>query len=119
MLDQLREKQQQGKYGIDFEKLMVIFLSTAPTLAEQFDEVYRWADWRYNAGIPDRGIDIVALRVDDDSWVAVQAKFYMPTTTIQKAHIDSFSRHRDIPSTRRRARSIFRTATLSRPRTSG
>ena len=59
-------------------------------MAEQFDEVYPWADRRYDAGLPDTGIDIVDHRVDDDSWVAIQAKFYKPTTSIQKARIDSF-----------------------------
>lgn len=36
-----------------------------------------------------RGID-VAHRVADDSWVAIQVKFYKPTTSIQKGLIDSF-----------------------------
>lgn len=90
VLDQLRENQPQGKYGIAFEKLMVNFFRTTPSLAEQFDEVCRWSDWRYNNGQTDTGIDMVAHRVADDSWVAIQAKFYKPTTSIQKGHIDSF-----------------------------
>lgn len=90
VLDQLRENQPQGKYGIAFEKLMVNFFRTTPSLAEQFDEVCRWSDWRYNGGRVDTGIDMVAHRVADDSWVAIQAKFYKPTTSIQKGHIDSF-----------------------------
>ena len=69
---------------------MVNFFRTAPTLASQFDEVYRWGDWRYNGGKADTGIDLVAHRIDDDSWVAIQAKFYKETTSIQKSHIDSF-----------------------------
>lgn len=90
VLDQLRENQPQGKYGIAFEKLMVNFFRTTPSLAEQFDEVCHWSDWRYNNGQTDTGIDMVAHRVADDSWVAIQAKFYKPTTSIQKGHIDSF-----------------------------
>ena len=90
VLEQLRKNQPQGKYGIAFEKLMVNFFRTAPTLASQFDEVYRWGDWRYNGGKADTGIDLVAHRSDDDSWVAIQAKFYKETTSIQKSHIDSF-----------------------------
>ena len=90
VLEQLRENQPQGKYGIAFEKLMVNFFRTAPTLASQFDEVYRWGDCRYNGGKADTGIDLVAHRIDDDSWVAIQAKFYKETTSIQKSHIDSF-----------------------------
>ncbi|ADK28351.2 DEAD/DEAH box helicase [Corynebacterium pseudotuberculosis] len=90
VLDQLRDNQPQGKYGIAFEKLMVNFFRMAPTLAEQFDEVSRWGDWRYNGGKPDTGIDIVAKRKEDGSWVAIQAKFYQESTSIQKRHIDSF-----------------------------
>ena len=33
VLDQLRENQPQGKYGLAFEKLMVNFFRTDPTLA--------------------------------------------------------------------------------------
>ena len=89
-LDQLRNNQPQGKYGIAFEKLMVNFFKADPTLAAQFDEVYRWDKWRYNGGKTDTGIDLVARRKDDGKWVAIQAKFYKPSTYIQKQHIDSF-----------------------------
>lgn len=90
VLDQLRENQPQAKYGIAFEKLMVNFFKTDPTLSAQFDEVYRWDKWPYNGGATDSGIDLVARRKDDGKWVAIQAKFYKPTTSIQKQHIDSF-----------------------------
>lgn len=90
VLDQLRENQPQGKYGIAFEKLMVNFFKTDPTLSNEFDEVCRWDKWRYNGGKADTGIDLVARRKDDGRWVAIQAKFYKPTTSIQKKNIDSF-----------------------------
>ena len=90
VLDQLRENQPQGKYGIAFEKLMVNFFKTDPVLSQQFDEVHRWDKWRYNGGKTDTGIDLVARRRDDGGWVAIQAKFYKPTTSIQKQNIDSF-----------------------------
>ena len=90
VLTQLRENQPKAKYGIAFEKLMVNYFRTDPTLKAQFDEVYRWADWRYNGGKADTGIDLVARRADDVSWTAIQCKFYKPTTRIQKANLDSF-----------------------------
>lgn len=90
VLQQLRENQPQGKYGIAFEKLMVNFFKTDPVLSAEFDEVQRWDKWRYNGGKTDTGIDLVARRRDDGKWVAIQAKFYKPTTSIQKQHIDSF-----------------------------
>lgn len=90
VLEQLRENQPQGKYGIAFEKLMVNFFKTDPVLSAEFDEVQRWDKWRYNGGKTDTGIDLVARRRNDGKWVAIQAKFYKPTTSIQKQHIDSF-----------------------------
>lgn len=90
VLDQLRENQPQGKYGIAFEKLMVNFFKTDPVLSAEFDEVQRWDKWRYNGGKADTGIDLVARRREDGNWVAIQAKFYKPATSIQKQHIDSF-----------------------------
>ena len=90
VLDQLRENQPKAKYGIAFEKLMVNYFKTDPTLKAQFDEVYRWTDWRYNGGTADTGIDLVAHRVDDGTWMAIQCKFYASNARIQKAHLDSF-----------------------------
>jgi len=90
VLDQLRENQPKAKYGIAFEKLMVNFFRTDPTLRTQFDEVSRWVDWRYNGGKADTGIDLVARRVDDGTWMAIQCKFYASNARIQKSHLDSF-----------------------------
>lgn len=90
VLDQLRENQPKAKYGIAFEKLMVNYFKTDPTLKTQFDEVYRWTDWRYNGGTADTGIDLVAHRVDDGTWMAIQCKFYASNARIQKSHLDSF-----------------------------
>ncbi|CAB0682805.1 DEAD/DEAH box helicase [Corynebacterium diphtheriae] len=44
VLDQLRENQSKAKYGIAFEKLMVNYFRTDPTLRNEFDEVVRWSD---------------------------------------------------------------------------
>nr|WP_278723176.1 DEAD/DEAH box helicase [Corynebacterium accolens] len=90
VLEQLRENQPKAKYGIAFEKLMVNFFRTDPTLRTQFDEVSRWVDWRYNGGKADTGIDLVARRVDDGTWMAIQCKFYASNARIQKSHLDSF-----------------------------
>ena len=76
VLEQLRENQPKAKYGIAFEKLMVNYFKTDPTLKNQFDEVCRWTDWRYSGGKADTGIDLVARRVDDGTWTAIQCKFY-------------------------------------------
>ena len=88
-LAQLRENQPKAKYGIGFEKLMVNFLKTDPLLSSEYDEVFRWTDWRYANG-PDTGIDLVARRREDHSWTAIQCKFYEEKTYLQKSAIDSF-----------------------------
>lgn len=90
VLVQLRDNQPAGKYGLAFEKLMVNYFQTDPTLSQEFDEVYRWTDWRYNGGKADTGIDLVARRREDQTWTAIQCKFYKETTSIQKSHLDSF-----------------------------
>lgn len=90
VLEQLRENQPKAKYGIAFEKLMVNYLRTDPVMASQFDEVCRWADWRFNGGAVDTGIDLVAHRAENDTWTAIQCKFFKDTTTISKKHLDSF-----------------------------
>ena len=119
VLEQLRENQPQGKYGIAFEKLMVNFFRTAPTLASQFDEVYRWGDWRYNGGKADTGIDLVAHRIDDDSWVAIQAKFYKKPPVFKRATLTRSLRPVGILSRRRRAKSTSLIAKSSPLRTNG
>lgn len=90
VLDQLRENQPKGKYGIAFEKLMVNFYRTDPVMKSQFDQVVRWEDWRYNGGKTDSGIDLVARRIEDGKWAAIQCKFFKPSTWIGKGHLDSF-----------------------------
>lgn len=90
VLDQLRENQPKGKYGIAFEKLMVNFFRTDPVLRGQFDQVMRWEDWQYNGGKSDSGIDLVARRIEDGKWAAIQCKFFKPSTWIGKGHLDSF-----------------------------
>ncbi|WP_462398583.1 DEAD/DEAH box helicase [Corynebacterium falsenii] len=89
-LSQLRDNQPQGKYGLAFEKMMVNYFRTDPVLRSEYDQVCRWTDWRYNGGKADTGIDLVARRQEDHRWVAIQCKFYKPTTSILKSHLDSF-----------------------------
>lgn len=87
----LRELDSNAARGLEFEKLMVRYFQLHPMYAQEYDEVYRWNDWKYkDPGAGDTGIDLVAHRAEDDSWTAIQCKFYEPTTTLQKSHLDSF-----------------------------
>lgn len=58
----LRELPTQDHQGLAFEKLMVNFIKADPILSGEYDEVYRWEDWKYNGGKADTGIDLVARR---------------------------------------------------------
>lgn len=86
----LRSHEDNSTRGTLFEKLMVRYFKLHPTLSQEYDRVCRWTDWEYNGNTGDTGIDLVAHRVDDDSWTAIQCKFYDPNTTLQKNGIDSF-----------------------------
>ncbi|RSZ61676.1 DEAD/DEAH box helicase [Corynebacterium hylobatis] len=86
----LRELPTVAHQGLTFEKLMVNFIRLDPTLSQQYDEVCRWEDWAYNGGQADTGIDLVARRREDSRWTAIQCKFYLPSTSLQKRHLDSF-----------------------------
>lgn len=89
-LSALRENPTHGNHGLSFEKLMVNYFKLDSTLAKEYDEVYGWNDWPYREQFPDTGIDIVARRAEDGRWTAIQCKFYLPTTSLQKSHLDSF-----------------------------
>ncbi|WP_448853206.1 DEAD/DEAH box helicase [Corynebacterium frankenforstense] len=86
----LRTIDNKAKQGLAFEKLIVNFLCTDPELKTRFDKVYRWVDWPHNGGRADTGIDIVAHESDGSGWAAIQCKFYLPTTSLQQSHLDSF-----------------------------
>jgi predicted helicase len=75
--------------GTWFEELMVTFLQTDPTYADQFSDVWMWMDWPERDG-GDAGIDLVAREREGGGYVAIQCKFYEPTHTLQKSDIDSF-----------------------------
>ncbi|MGO1866332.1 MAG: DEAD/DEAH box helicase [Corynebacterium variabile] len=86
----LREFPSVSERGTAFEKLMVRFLTEDRVFADRFTHVCRWDQWEHNGGRVDTGIDLVAQERVDGSWTAIQCKFYEPTTTLTKAHLDSF-----------------------------
>lgn len=86
----LREYPTVSERGTAFEKLMVRFLLEDKVFADRFKTVTRWDKWEYNGGRVDTGIDLVAQEKSDGSWTAIQCKFYEPSTTLSKSHLDSF-----------------------------
>ncbi|AKK10211.1 putative helicase [Corynebacterium uterequi] len=90
VIEELNQLQSRAQRGIAFEKLMVNYFRVDPVLAREYTDVQRFNDWAYNAGRADTGIDLVARRAEDGRWVAIQCKFYRPSTSLSKRHLDSF-----------------------------
>lgn len=90
VIEALRQEPSNSERGTKFEKLMVRYFQLDPMLSQQYDEVCRWIDWPDRVGKADTGIDLVARERDTGAYTAIQCKFYEPTTTLAKDHIDSF-----------------------------
>ncbi len=91
VLDELRAvSTSEADKGDRFERLMKAYLTTDPVYAEQFSDVWRWQEWPGNGQRHDTGIDLVAQDRSTGGLVAIQCKFYAPTTMVGKPDIDSF-----------------------------
>ncbi|WP_182358554.1 DEAD/DEAH box helicase [Tomitella gaofuii] len=90
VIEAFRQAPSNSERGTLFEQLMIRYLQLDPTLSQQYDQVWRWADWPGRDGKPDTGIDLVARERDTGEYTAIQCKFYEPTHTLAKADIDSF-----------------------------
>ena len=86
----LRELPDNASRGFKFEDLMVRYFKLHPVLANEYDEVCRWKDWRFNGGRADTGIDLVARNRESGGWTAIQCKFYDEHRRLYKKDIDSF-----------------------------
>lgn len=78
--------------GTHFEHLIQKFLAVDPRYTNQFSRIETYADWAKQHGYPqnDAGIDLVATRLDEVGYCALQCKFYAPEHKIQKADLNSF-----------------------------
>ena len=82
--------QSSAEKGRSFERLVKAFLERDKAQAQRFARVWLWSDWSGNAGRHDTGIDIVAEERDGHDLVAIQCKFYGPSTRIVREHANSF-----------------------------
>jgi predicted helicase len=91
VLDELRASAiSESDKGSKFERLVKAYLRVDPVFADQFSDVWLWSEYPGRAGKPDTGIDLVAQdRITGDK-VAIQCKFFAPTTVVSKQMIDSF-----------------------------
>ncbi len=91
VLAELRESSlSEADKGSKFERLVRAVLQKAPVFADQFSGVWTWSEWLENGGKHDTGIDLVAVDRETGQNVAIQCKFFAPTTTVSKPMIDSF-----------------------------
>lgn len=91
ILTEFREAAQSKRdMGDKFERLFANFLVTEPSYKDRFSNVWLWTEWPGRGNKPDTGIDLVAEERIDGGLCAIQCKFYDPSSTIQKADLDSF-----------------------------
>ena len=76
--------------GHSFERLVKAFLERDKAQSQRFSHVWLWPDWPGNQNQHDIGIDIVAEERGGGDLVAIQCKFYGPTTQIVRDHVNSF-----------------------------
>lgn len=90
VIEAFRKAPSNAERGTKFEQLMVRYFELDPTMAQQYDAVWRWIDWPERRGRTGTGIDLVARERDTGNYTAIQCKFYEPTHTLAKGDIDSF-----------------------------
>jgi predicted helicase len=91
VLDELRATAtSESDKGTRFEKLIKAYLRVDPVFADQFSEVWLWNEYPGNKGKHDTGIDLVAQDRNTGHHVAIQCKFFAPSTSVSKPMIDSF-----------------------------
>ncbi|MFL2139952.1 DEAD/DEAH box helicase family protein [Ruoffia sp. FAM 26254] len=75
-----------------FENVSLVYFKNEPMYKQRFSDVWLLKDVPNEYGIPkiDVGVDLVAKERITGDLVAIQCKYYAPSTIIQKGHIDSF-----------------------------
>ena len=76
--------------GAVFEQLVKAFLEEDKAQSKRFDRLWMWSDWPGNNNEHDTGVDIVARERDSGDLVAIQCKFYSPSTTIGLTELNKF-----------------------------
>jgi predicted helicase len=87
--DSARSEREKGNY---FERLAVDFIKNDPGMAQEYEDAWLYPAWAAAHGVDgrDTGIDAVAKIRGEDSFCAIQCKFYREGYRIQKSDIDSF-----------------------------
>ena len=76
--------------GHSFERLVKAFIERDKGQSSRFEQLWLWSEWPGNGGRHDIGIDLVAKERDSGDMVAMQCKFYSPSSTIYLDDISTF-----------------------------
>jgi predicted helicase len=93
LLDQFRDHAKtQREKGDYFERLTLSFLKNDPGMKQQYEDAWLVGDWAKTQGLraTDIGVDVVAKIAGEDSYCAVQCKFYGEGRSIPKGELDKF-----------------------------
>ncbi len=93
LLDQYRQAaQSEREKGGYFERLAIVFMQRDPGMAQEYEDAWDYATWARAHDLPatDNGIDAVAKIRGEDSYCAIQCKFYREGGNIPKAELDKF-----------------------------
>lgn len=84
-----KTEREKGNY---FERLAVDFIKHDHGMTQEYEDAWLYSEWAQLFGSDgrDTGIDVVAKIRGEDSFCAIQCKFYREGHRIQKADIDSF-----------------------------
>lgn len=87
--DASKTQREKGNY---FERLAVAFIKNDPGMVQEYEDAWLLGDWAKASGIraSDIGVDVVAKIRGEDSFCAIQCKFYAEGRSIPKAELDKF-----------------------------
>ncbi|VVT18131.1 DEAD/DEAH box helicase [Erythrobacter sp. EC-HK427] len=93
LLAQYRDHSQtEREKGTYFERLAIVFMQRDPGMVQEYEDCWDFATWARQQGLPagDNGIDAVAKIRGEDSFCAIQCKFYREGGSIPKGELDKF-----------------------------
>lgn len=93
LLEEFRSyAQTEREKGGYFERFAVAFIKNDPGMQQEYEDAWLYSEWATRNGLnaKDTGIDVVAKIKGEDSFCAIQCKFYKNGHRIQRADLDSF-----------------------------
>jgi len=84
-----RTEREKGNY---FERLAMAFIKHDPGMGQEYEDAWLYTDWAKAHGVAanDIGVDAVAKIRGEDSFCAIQCKFYAEGRSIPKGELDKF-----------------------------